>query len=258
MLQRAMSELGHIDHDGPSISARAAAYLLAAGIRPPEQHIACPPLGGAFMAWLAIQDGLTPPVTASDAESWMSWGERLARPMPGCILVLTGDDGTFRHHVGVMLREAPHRYYVIEANRNVVQVRDDATSRVISARRPPMVSTSPMPVMSATEPTTVNLNLTVSGQQTSSTLETVDPPRSFDAVAVQRPKATSDDVEELKRRAVLAIAAAAESHRLDVANPDRWLNELAALAAEITTSTTIESVSMSLERAKAYMTRGAE
>lgn len=257
MLQRAMAEIGHIDTDGHGISPRAAAYLLAAGVTAPLDGTSCPPIGGAFMAWLAIQDGMTPPVGAKKADAWMTWGDRLAHPTPGCVLVLTGDGGTLQHHVGVMLREAPGRYYVVEASRNVVAVRDYATNRVISARRPPTVLVAHAVPTQTTEPTTVNINVTVGAHavdETDAIKQTVS--SRLLPVSESPGHLVLDDVDAMKRRAVRAIAAVVESHRLDMQDPDRWVDDLASLAAEITTATTVEAIDRTIDRAKAYMTRG--
>lgn len=253
MLHRAVSEIGHGEFDGPQISARAREYLQAAGLRPPAPHQGCPYLGGAFLAWLAIQDGLTPPLSPAVAQSWMTWGERLDRPTVGCVLVITGESAGGPLHVGMMVREAPQRYYVVGCNANVVEIRDVAAARVVAARRPPSSSLGtavPIPSVAAAP---ITIHVTAAGRSAADSAEQHPFAAASRAVASHGQQSVIDDLDALKRQSVRAIAATAEAHHMTSANPKQWVSDLADLAAEVTSASTVESVRSVIERAKRRM-----
>ena len=112
--------------------------------------------GGSFLAWIAIKDGLTPPVNPSDPESWRDWGHPLVEPAAGSIVIMTDGVGRSQLRVGLVARAAAHRVYVVGCHDGAVGTRIYALDQVIEARRPPATQ-----IIAAAQPQAVDVRITV-------------------------------------------------------------------------------------------------
>lgn len=105
------------------------------------QHSATRVNGGDLLAWVALQDGLTPPADAANPDAWRSWGTTLAQPVAGAVVV-------FSESVGVVSRVQGAKVYAIVPGATVdLQVIPRAAIQAI--RRPPLPSAVPAPVPEA-------------------------------------------------------------------------------------------------------------
>lgn len=131
-------ETGISTFDGARVSARVLEYLQAAGMVLAPDASAPPYWGGAFLAWVAIRAGLTPPANAVDPEAWREWGQAVSHPEPGCIAVLTGGGGATRCLVGVVQRADGSKLYLFGGDLSgKVGVEAFDMARVIECRRVP-------------------------------------------------------------------------------------------------------------------------
>lgn len=105
------------------------------------QHSATRVNGGDLLAWVALQDGLTPPADAANPDAWRLWGTTLAQPVAGAVVV-------FSDSVGVVSRVQGAKVYAIVPNATVdLQVIPRAAIQAI--RRPPLPSAVTVPVPEA-------------------------------------------------------------------------------------------------------------
>ncbi len=109
------------------------------------QHSATRVNGGDLLAWVALQDGLTPPAEAANPDAWRGWGSTLAQPVAGCVVVFADTAGL---SVGVVSRVQGAKVYAIVPGATVdLQVIPRAAIQAI--RRPPLPSAVPAPVPEA-------------------------------------------------------------------------------------------------------------
>lgn len=105
------------------------------------QHSATRVNGGDLLAWVALQDGLTPPAEAANPDAWRLWGTTLAQPVAGAVVV-------FSDSVGVVSRVQGAKVYAIVPGATVdLQVIPRGAIQAI--RRPPLPSVVPVPVPEA-------------------------------------------------------------------------------------------------------------
>lgn len=77
----------------------------------------------SFVNWSLAQVGISGTGSAL-ARSWLEWGDALAEPVVGCIVVLSRDDPAgWKGHVGFFLREDAHNVYLLGGNQ-LDQVRE--------------------------------------------------------------------------------------------------------------------------------------
>lgn len=77
----------------------------------------------SFVDWCLRQVGIAGTGSAL-ARSWLDWGEPLALPVPGCIVVLyRGDPNGWKGHVGFYLRHDAQYVYLLGGNQ-LEQVRE--------------------------------------------------------------------------------------------------------------------------------------
>jgi uncharacterized protein (TIGR02594 family) len=70
----------------------------------------------SFVNWVLAQHGLGGTGSAL-ARSWLTWGEPLVAPVPGCIAVLWRDDPAgWKGHVGFWLREDAAHVHLLGGN----------------------------------------------------------------------------------------------------------------------------------------------
>lgn len=273
MLSRAVAETGQTEREGAALSPRAQDYLRAAGIAY-DPMSPTPYLGGAFLAWLAIGDTVTPPVGCIDADAWLSWGHPLTEPQAGAVVVLTGGAGSARHLCGVVVRTQAQRAYVIGPHDGQIRVDVYRFERVIAARRPPHVGfAAPAPAV-----TPVHITLSAPDLARPAALQfhpvpaiipsappAQNPPPVVVAPALPahpvmgaavvpvRSPMSPENLETLRRQAIMAIAAVAESHQTVVGDPDEWTRDLAKIAADVTIAVTRDGILAARDRAISYI-----
>jgi uncharacterized protein (TIGR02594 family) len=70
----------------------------------------------SFVNWVLAQGGLAGTGSAL-ARSWLTWGEPLEAPLPGCIAVLWRDEPSgWKGHVGFWLREDATHVHLLGGN----------------------------------------------------------------------------------------------------------------------------------------------
>lgn len=94
------------------------------------------PWCGAFTAYVLRNSGFDVPAQYASAKAWATWGQRLQRPAPGCIVVFNRDGGG---HVGFVVGEdAKGNLMVLGGNQgDAVNIRPFSVSRVVAYRYPP-------------------------------------------------------------------------------------------------------------------------
>ena len=91
----------------------------------------------SFVNWCLAQVGV-PGTGSALARSWLDWGQALAAPAPGCIVVLSRDDPTgWKGHVGFFLRVEGESVVLLGGNQ-LDEVREHfyPTSAVLGYRWP--------------------------------------------------------------------------------------------------------------------------
>ena len=266
MLHRAVQETGQHERDGSALSSRLAAYAQAGGLALPDVGGAIPYWGGAFLAWVAIRDGLVPPANPADPESWRDWGHPLAEPLAGCVVVLTGGGGAARTLVGVVARVGQGRVYVVGPHDGVIEMRCYDIDRVIEARRPPTVTLSAAVATAPQAAQPVEVRVVVetgqpagenasAGRSASSgptiinraaidvepvvahetDIDDREPDRSASVPSVRTAPLPPVDLDALKMKALRDIAANADRIRQakPVAEHLRFVGSVAVLAADV-------------------------
>lgn len=119
-LQVAFAELGVAAYPAGSSNPRITAYHEGTNIAGYDDKASwC----SSFVNWSLAQVGIEGTASAL-ARSWLTWGEELVHPLPGCIVVLWRDDPTsWKGHVGFYLREDEGFVYLLGGNQ-LEQVRE--------------------------------------------------------------------------------------------------------------------------------------
>jgi uncharacterized protein (TIGR02594 family) len=87
------------------------------------------PWCSSFVNWCISKAGYTPTRSAA-ARSWATWGQRIDKPVKGCIVVMTRDGGG---HVGFYESEAEGIVRVLGGNQaNGVNVRPYKSERILA------------------------------------------------------------------------------------------------------------------------------
>lgn len=153
------------------------------------QHSATRVNGGDLLAWVVLQDGLTPPAEAANPDAWRGWGSTLAQPVAGCVVVFADTAGL---SVGVVSRVQGAKVYAIVPGATVdLQVIPRAAIQAI--RRPPLPSVSALEA--PVEPPAVTVEA----------LQTLLSHVQAEFAAVHQ------DIETIKRTAVASVSLT--SHR---------------------------------------------
>ena len=104
------------------------------------------PWCSAMMNWAVNQIGMTGTDSAASA-SWAKWGERLKKPVDGCIIGFIREDGS--GHVGIYIGEDQYNYKILGGNQsdtvkisNFAKVKDYEGTRTWYFRRPKTVLNS--------------------------------------------------------------------------------------------------------------------
>ena len=96
------------------------------------------PWCGLFMTWVMHGSGFKPPPASLSARSWLNFGQKVAKPMLGDVIILWRDSPTgWKGHVGMYVGERPGVYYLLGGNESdQVNIVAESKERVLGFRRP--------------------------------------------------------------------------------------------------------------------------
>lgn len=108
----ARAELGVRTHAPGSSNPRIAEYHAAAGRRFDDKASWC----SSFLNWSLAHCGISGTGSAL-ARSWLEWGRPLARPVPGCVVVLWREaPESWKGHCGFFLRHEGPQVILLGGN----------------------------------------------------------------------------------------------------------------------------------------------
>lgn len=258
MLGRAMAEVGVMAVESGAITSRVREYLRAINVDP---GTTLPDWGSAFVTWVAIQSGITPPLNPGDPDSWAAWGAELRQPEPGAVIVATTGTYPLRRQAWVVVSALAGRIMVVGAHAGAVATLRIEQQRVVTARRPPNAIYLQAPahqqavdvrvvIEHEKRPSPLEDGLAVGGgnetgmgaasSETRAQTTTVPPPVIEAPQQMSRTVINIDeaDVDQLRRSVVAALAAASESEP-DDEDLQIALGEYAAIATAATSRTGI-------------------
>lgn len=121
------------DADNPFIVECLKLAGLPAGMLEDET-----PWCGSFANWCVRQAGLTGPKGPAAARNWLTWGEPLASPVPGCVVVFSRHPNPASGHVGFVAGIGPGPFIqVLGGNQgNAVSVKPYPRARLLGYRWP--------------------------------------------------------------------------------------------------------------------------
>lgn len=126
----ARKEVGVKELIGNADNPRIVEYHATTTLRATDDEI---PWCSSFINWCMQQAGYTGSRSAA-ARSWMTWGRAIAKPVHGCVVVLTRQGGG---HVGLYEREDDVYVWLLGGNQDdAVNVRAYHKSRVLGYRLP--------------------------------------------------------------------------------------------------------------------------
>jgi uncharacterized protein (TIGR02594 family) len=134
-LLRARREIGVKERAGAAHHPRILEYHAATRLQAEADEVAwC----SAFACWVMEQSGIASTRSAA-ARSWLTWGQRLLVPTPGCIVVLERPtpDNPHSGHVAFYVGQQDGKLLLLGGNQaNQVCVRPYDESRVVGYRWP--------------------------------------------------------------------------------------------------------------------------
>lgn len=131
----ARREIGVKERPGDADNPRIVEYLSATRIKPAMQEDETP-WCAAFVSWVLEQSGI-PSTRSAAARSYLSWGQELAEPRRGCVVVLSRTQAPAHGHVGFYLSGSPQHVLVLGGNQsNRVSIKEYPRERVLSYRWP--------------------------------------------------------------------------------------------------------------------------
>ena len=97
----------------------------------------------SFVNWVVKKAGING-TNKGNARSWLSWGQRLNKPVPGCVVVFWRDSlSSWKGHVGFYVGEAGSHVKVLGGNQdNAVTISTYPKGRILGYRWP---SNTPLP-----------------------------------------------------------------------------------------------------------------
>jgi len=133
----ARAEIGIKERAGAADHPRVLEYLRTTSL-PPARHKDETPWCSAFVNWVMQQAGYRGTGRAN-ARSWLKWGQSLAQPRPGCIVVFwRGTPKSAQGHVAFWLGTEGSKVIVLGGNQvNAVCSWPYPRARVIGYRWPP-------------------------------------------------------------------------------------------------------------------------
>jgi uncharacterized protein (TIGR02594 family) len=101
------------------------------------------PWCSSFVNWVVIKAGING-TNKGNARSWLNWGQKLSKPIPGCVVVFWRDSpSSWKGHVGFYVGDAGSYVKVLGGNQgNAVTISTYPKSRVLGYRWP---SNAPLP-----------------------------------------------------------------------------------------------------------------
>lgn len=134
-MARARREIGVKERPGQKHNSRILEYHNATRLHAAEDEV---PWCSAFVCWVMEGSDIASTRSAA-ARSWLTWGEKLDAPRPGCVVVLSrqSTDNPKSAHVGFYVGDDGDSIRVLGGNQaNQVCVRPYAKDRVLGYRWP--------------------------------------------------------------------------------------------------------------------------
>lgn len=129
----ALSEVGVAELPGPNHNDRILEYHSTTGLDAETDEVAwC----SSFVNWVVQQAGAEGTNSAA-ARSWVTWGKRSRKFIPGCVSVFSRGKNDDQGHVGIGLYETPKSIVVVSGNLdNKVRISTFPKYRWIGCRIP--------------------------------------------------------------------------------------------------------------------------
>lgn len=138
-MQIARSQLGVKEYSGSSNNPKIVEYHKTTIGRANDSVAWC----SSFVNWVMKKAGHSG-TNAANARSWLNWGRRLSKPVPGCVVVFwRSSPRSWKGHVGFYVGTAGSSVKVLGGNQgNAVTISNYPKSRVLGYRWP---SNVPLP-----------------------------------------------------------------------------------------------------------------
>lgn len=130
-------ELGTVEIAGPGDNPRIVEYHGATSLKSPDDET---PWCSAFANWCMKQAGILG-TNRANARSWLNWGVEIAKPRPGCVVVLWRESpNSAKGHVAFYVGEDqanPAKIRLLGGNQgDKVSITSYDKARVLSYRWP--------------------------------------------------------------------------------------------------------------------------
>jgi len=133
-LEVAVKELGVKEYEGSADNPRIVEYLKTTTLGEPDNKNDEPFWCSTFVNWCMKQAHLNGTNRAM-ARSWLHWGEKLANPRFGCVVVFKRPPSTTAGHVGFYIGETPTGIQVFGGNQgDEVKISPYSKQRVLGYR----------------------------------------------------------------------------------------------------------------------------
>ncbi len=140
-VELARAEMGTHEVAGSASNPRIMEYFKACGSSADWVKDDATPWCGAFMGWLAKQQGLGLPPEPLRARSWATWGEAIDAFEPGCVVVTTRGKDPAAGHVTLGIEARGDTLMCLGGNQgDEVSIVGVSRASVIAYRRFPGVS----------------------------------------------------------------------------------------------------------------------
>lgn len=111
-LEIAQGELGVHENGGRESNKRIIEYDSTTTLKSQSESM---PWCSSFVNWVVTQAGIEGTHSAA-AKSWLSWGDRIDQPIPGCIVVLKRGNNPAHRHVGFFIDHQSNLVRLINGN----------------------------------------------------------------------------------------------------------------------------------------------
>lgn len=130
-MQVAMAEMNVKEVKGKNHNPRILQYHKATTLKASADEV---PWCSAFANWVVKKTGLQGTDSAL-ARSWEKWGEKLEKPVPGCLTIFSRGSNPMYGHVAFYLYETADNIYVLGGNQSDgVTIAPYAKSRLVGYR----------------------------------------------------------------------------------------------------------------------------
>jgi uncharacterized protein (TIGR02594 family) len=104
----------------------------------------------SLFANVVVKEAGFPGTGSLAARSWLKWGKPLAKPVPGCVVVLKRGNSSWEGHVGFFLKEDSKYIYLLGGNQaNEVNVSRFSKAQLLGYRQPAKLAISRTAVSAA-------------------------------------------------------------------------------------------------------------